>query len=129
MARKAGLTRKEKAFCEYYVFENMSATNAYLAAYDCEWNTAKAAGYRVLKKPHIKEYIEALQKQAWAAACITAEKVGLKLSEIAFAAKDDEVYTPTHQLKALDLLGKQLGIQQTKVEAELHTDINITIGD
>ena len=127
MARKAGLTKKEKAFCEYFVFENMSATNAYLAAYECGWNTAKSAGYRVLKKPHIKEYIEALQKEAWEAAAITAEKIGLKLAEIAFAAKDDEYYTPNQQIRGLELLQKQLGLQTQKVEADLHTDINITL--
>lgn len=127
MPRKAGLTRKEKAFCEYYALENYSATQAYLNAYDCEYNTAKTAGWKMLKKPHIKEYIDTLQKEAFAAACITAEKVGLKLAEIAFAAKDDDFYTPNQQLKALDLLGKQLGIQQTNINADVKTDINITI--
>lgn len=127
MARKAGLTRKEKAFCELYVFENLSATQAYLNAYGGEHSTARTTGYKLLKKPHIKEYIEALQKQAWEAACITAEKIGLKLAEIAFAAKDDEFYTPNQQIRSLELLQKQLGLQTQKVEADLHTEINITI--
>lgn len=127
MPRKAGLTRKEKAFCELYALENYSATQAYLNAYQCEHSTASAAGWKMLKKPHIKEYIDTLQKEAWAAACITAEKVGLKLAEIAFAAKDDEAYTPTTQLKALDLLQKQMGLQHQKIEADVNTDINITI--
>lgn len=127
MPRKAGLTRKEKAFSELYALENYSATQAYLNAYDCEYNTAKSQGWKLLKKPLVKEYIEELQKEAFAAACITAEKVGLKLAEIAFAAKDDEVYTATAQLKALDLLQKQMGLQHQKIEADVNTDINITI--
>lgn len=127
MSRRKGLTRKEKAFAEIYALENVSATQAYLKAYDCVYDTAKSEGYKMLRKPHIKEYVEALQREAWDAACITAERVGMKLAEIAFAAKDDTEYTATHQLKALDLLGKQLGIQQTKVEAEVKNDINITI--
>lgn len=127
MPRKAGLTRKEKAFCDYYALENYSATQAYLKAYECEYNTASAAGWKMLKKPHIKEYIEALQKEAYEAACITAEKVGLKLAEMAFAAKDDEYYTASTQLKALDLLQKQLGLQHQKIEADVNTDITITI--
>lgn len=125
--RKDGLTRKEKAFCEYYALENVSATQAYYKAYDCEPNTAKAEGYKMLRKPHIKEYIDALQKEVWEAACITAEKIGLKLAEIAFAAKGDEDYTAASQLKALDLLQKQMGLQHQKIEAEVNTDINITI--
>lgn len=127
MPRKEGLTRKEKAFCELYALENYSATQAYLNAYDCEYNTAKGQGYKTLRKPHIKEYIDTLQKEAFAAACITAEKVGLKLAEIAFAAKGDEDYTTAAQLKALDLLQKQLGLQKQQIEADVKTDINIVI--
>jgi len=127
MPRKEGLTAKEQAFCNYYVFENLSATQAYLKAYECKLTTANNAGYQLLKKPHIKEYIATLQKQAFEAACISAEKVALKLNEIAFAAKDDKDYTVTAQLKALDLLQKQLGIQKQTLEADVKTDITITI--
>lgn len=129
MARQKGLTKKEKAFCEYYALENLSAIKSYEMAYDCVYNTAKSEGYRMLRKPHIKEYIDALQKEVWDAACITAEKVGMKLAEIAFAEKDDVDYTPNQQLKALDLLGKQLGIQHQKIEADVNTEIEITIGE
>lgn len=127
MSRKAGLTRKEKAFCELYALENYSAVRAYEKAYGCEYSTAAAQSCRTIRRPQVKEYIEQLQREAWNAACINAEKVGLKLAEIAFAAKNDEYYTPTQQLKALDLLGKQLGIQTQKIEADVNTDINITI--
>lgn len=127
MARRKGLTKKEKAFCEYYALENISATQAYLKAYESNYDCAKANGYKMLRKPHISEYIDALQKEAWEAARITAEKVGLKLAEIAFAAKGDEDYNATSQLKALDLLQKQMGLQHQKIEAEVNTDINITI--
>ena len=129
MARRSGLTKKEKAFCELYALDNESATQAYLKAYDCEYNTAKAQGWKMLKKPHINEYITALQKEAYNAACITAERVGLKLAEIAFAAKGDEDYNTTAQLKALDLLQKQMGLQHQKIEADVNTDINIIIED
>lgn len=125
--RNSGLNKKEKLFCEYYALQNLSATQAYLKAYECEYGTAKNKGYLVLRRPQVKEYIEALQKEAWEAACINAEKVGLKLAEMAFAAKDDKEYTPSIQLKAMDLLQKQMGLQHQKIEAEVNTDINITI--
>lgn len=127
MSRRKGLTKKEKAFCECYALENISATQAYLKAYDSNYDCAKSNGYLMLRKPHIKEYIEALQKEAWEAACVNAEKVGLKLAEIAFAAKGDEDYTATAQLKALDLLQKQLNLQHQNITAEVNTEINITI--
>lgn len=127
MEKQKKLTKKEMAFCEYYALENENATQSYLKAYDCAYNTANTQGWKMLRKPHIKAYIEQLQKEAYANALITAEKVALKLSEIAFAKKDDEYYIPTAQLKALDLLQKQLGIQHQKIEADVNTDINIVI--
>lgn len=127
MARQRTLNKRQKAFCEKYVFENMSAAAAYQTVYECEYTTAKAEACRMMKKPLVREYIEALQKEAWESACITAERVGMKLAEIAFAAKGDEYYTANTQLKALDLLQKQMGLQHQKIEADVSTDINITI--
>ena len=127
MSRKNGLTKKEKAFCEEYVINSGSATKAYLAAYDCVPSTARTAGYQVLKREGVKEYIAQLQKEAFAAACISAERVALKLADIAFAEKEDEKYNVSAQLKALELLQKQLGLISNKIEAEVRTDININI--
>lgn len=121
------LTKKEKAFCELYALENENATQAYYKAYGGEYETASKNSWKMLRKPHIREYIDALHKEAFAAACISAEKVAVKLGEIAFAAKDDAYYTAAQQLKALDLLQKQMGLQHQKIEAEVNTDINITI--
>lgn len=127
MPRKDGLTKKEKAFCEAYVFEGLSATGAYQKAYGCEYTTANTAGWKMLRKDHIREYIANIQKVAYDAACISAEKVALQLAEIAFSAKDDEIYRAADKLKALDLLQKQLGLQKQKVEADVTTDVVINI--
>lgn len=129
MARRndGALTKKEKAFAEEWVRNGGNATQAYLTAYDCCYDTAHKEGYRVLKRPGVKEYITQLQKDAYDAACITAERVALKLAEIAFADKEDEAYGPTSQLKALDLLQKQLGVQSQKIEADINQDIVINI--
>lgn len=126
-SKEGGLTKKEKAFCELYALQQENATQAYLKAYNCEYSTANAEGWKMLKRPHIKEYIDILQKQAFDAACITAERVGLKLAAIAFAKKGDEDYNASSQLKALDLLQKQLNLQHQHIEADINTEINITI--
>ena len=127
MPKRSGeLTLKEKCFCEEFV-RTGNATQAYLTTYGGTYNTANAQGWRTLQRPRVHEYVAALQKQAWEAACISAERVGLKLAEIDFDAKDDEQYTPTAQLRALDLLQKQMGLQHQKIEADVSTDINITI--
>jgi phage terminase small subunit len=126
--RALALTKKEKAFCEEYVANGGNASRAYFAAYDTHSIEAARKAYcKVFRKPEVKEYIRELQKVAFDNACITAERVALKLADIAFADKEDEHYGATAQLKALDLIQKQLGLQQQKIEADLHTDIIINI--
>ena len=121
------LTKKEKAFCEEYIQNGCRASTAYATVYGCCIEDAKKRYCKTFRKPEIKEYIAALQREAFEAASITAERVALKLADIAFADKDDEVYAVSSQLKALDLLQKQLGLQHQKVEADVKTDIIINI--
>lgn len=127
MAEVEKLTQKQRAFCEEYVVNGYNATQAYLTAYGCEYKTANVEGPRLAKKPHIRAYVNQLQKEAFDAACINAERIAMKLAEIAFASGDDEYYGANSQLKALDLLQKQLGIQHQKIEAEINTDVVINI--
>ena len=121
------LTSKEKAFCEAFVANGGNASRAFQTAYGCSIEDARSRYCKTFRKPEVKAYIKALQQVEFESACITAERVGLKLAEIAFAAKGDEDYPASAQLRALDLLQKQLGIQTQKVEADLHTEINISI--
>ena len=123
------LTNKEKAFCEEYVLNGGNASRAYEKAYGCCIEDARKRYCKTFRKPEIKEYIREMQKVAFDNACITAERVALRLSDIAFATKGDEIYNTSSQLKALDLLQKQLGLQHQKLEADLSTNINITIED
>jgi len=123
------LTKKEQAFCEEYIANGYNASRAYEKAYGCSIEDARKRYCKTFRKPEIKEYIVSLQKEAFSQACVNAERVALKLTEIAFSNKDDEHYTPAAQLKALDLLQKQLGLQTQRVEADISTDINIIIGD
>ena len=127
MADFEKLTAKQRAFCEEYVRNGYNATQAYLKVYECDKDTAPAGGCRLLKKPHVKEYVKELQKEIFEAACINGERIALKLAEIAFASGDNEYYGASSQLKALDLLQKQLGIQHQKIEAEVNTDVVINI--
>lgn len=121
------LTAKEKRFCEEYVANGGNASRAYQEVYGCCYEDAKRRYCKTFKKPDIKEYIAELQKEAFANACITAERVALKLADVAFAEKDDEFYNVPAQLKALDLLQKQLGLQKQQIDANVATDIVINI--
>lgn len=121
------LTKKEKKFCEEYIANGCNASRAYEVAYGCSIEDARKRYCKTFRKPEIKEYIAQLQKEAFAEACITAERIALKLADIAFAEKNDEIYGASAQLKALDLLQKQLSLQTQKIEADVSTDINIII--
>ena len=121
------LTKKERAFCEEYVANGCNASRAYYAVYDTTLENARKEYCKTFRKPEVKAYIAELQKEAYERACISAERVALKLADIAFSDKEDEVYGVTAQLKALDLLQKQLGLQHQKVEADVNAEINITI--
>lgn len=124
------LTKKERAFCEEFVANGGNASRAYFAAYDCpSMENARKAYCKVFRKERVKAYIKELQKEAFENACINAERVALKLADIAFAGKGDEYYQASSQLKALDLLQKQLGLQTQKVEADISTELNIFIDE
>jgi phage terminase small subunit len=123
------LTKKEKAFCEEYISNGCNASQAYHKVYECSIEDARKRYCKTFRKPEIKEYIAELQKEAFEAAAINAERVALKLADIAFADKEDEIYTVAHQIKCLDLLQKQLGLQKQQIQADVKTNIVINIDE
>lgn len=123
------LTKKEKAFCEEYIENGYNASQAYHKVYECSIEDARKRYCKTFRKPEIKEYIASLQKEAFAQAAINAERVALKLADIAFAEKNDDVYIVSAQLKALDLLQKQLGLQKQVLDADVNTNIVINIDE
>ena len=123
------LTKKEQAFCEEYVRNGYNSSQDYCKVYGCSIEDARKRYCKTFRKPEIKEYIAALQKEAFAVAAISGERVALKLADIAFAEKNDDIYIVSAQLKALDLLQKQLGLQKQTIEADVNTNIIINIDD
>jgi len=55
------LTEKQKFFCLYYI-RNFNATQAYLKAFGCGYNTAAVEGCRSLMNPNIKAEIDKLKE-------------------------------------------------------------------
>ena len=108
MALKGELTAKERAFCEAYV-KSYNAYQAYLDVYNCKPDTAKSAGWKLLYRPAIVEYIKELQKAlverfADASAIILEEL----MNDIVYKDADGN-HSPTW-LKSVDLAQKQLGL-------------------
>lgn len=118
------LTKKNKQFCEEYI-KDYNATQAYLRTYECAYNTAGSKSGALMRKPEVQEYIRELQKVEFAAAAITAERLGLHLASIAF--NEGDLYASASQMKALDLLQKQLGLQKQNIDANVNQELQIEV--
>lgn len=122
------LTNKEKLFCEEYI-KDYNATQAYYRAYGGSMATASGSGYKKLKKEAVKAYISELQKEMrerWGD--IASVLVHELMSDV--VERDDEGNHSGSWQKSVDLLQKQLGLQNQKIDATVATpNIKIVIGD
>ena len=126
MALKGELTAKERAFCEEYV-KSYNAYQAYLAVYNCKPDTAKSAGWKLLYRPAIIEYIKKLQ-QALVERYADASAIILEqLMDDIIYRDENGCHSPTW-LKSADLAQKQLGLQKLKADIQAeNTVINVRI--
>lgn len=102
------LTEKQKRFCEEYLID-LNATQAYIrAGYSAKKkDTARVESSKLLTKPNIQNYISELQKFQSERTGITADNVLKELQKVAFADAD---ISGKEKIKALELLGKHLGL-------------------
>ena len=128
MALKGELTAKERAFCEEYV-KSYNAYQAYLGVYGCKPDTAKSAGWKLLYRPAIVEYIKKLQ-QALVERYADASAIILEqlMQDIIYRDENGE-HSPTW-LKRVDLAQKQLGLQKLKADIQQeHVIINVNVDE
>lgn len=118
------LTKKNKLFVEEYVANHYNATQAYLAIYDCEYETANSKACLLLRKPEVKEYMKEVQKERTEQLNITADRVLEELASIAFAEKGDKDIPVAAKNKALELIQKQIGAQApTRIDADISSQV------
>lgn len=104
------LTPKQAAFIHEYL-KDLNATQAVLrAGYNMTNSAARTQGARLLANANVQKGIEEMKRAREAKSMITVEWV---LQEIAKIATDEEA---RHQdkLKALELLGKHLGMWEKR---------------
>lgn len=99
------LTEKQKRFCEEYLID-FNATQAALRA-GYSQKTAYSIGDENLRKPEIQSEIQSLIKKRSERTGINADSVIKELVKIAFAETE---ITGKEKMKALELLGKHLGL-------------------
>lgn len=123
------LTAKQSLFCQEYVANGYKRVPAYCKAFpDSSETSARVNAYKLLKRDDIKAYVKEIQKDRFEALNISADRIACELANMAFS-DFDENNSATSKLKALDLLQKQLGLQNAKIEMNGEQKIIITIGD
>lgn len=124
--KKESLSLPEKVFVEEYLSNGFVAAQAYKVAYPNSKSGRNA--YRVMKRDRVKKEIEQRLSEELGDAELFTAKILSKLHDIAFADKTDEYYSAASQLKAIDLLQKQLGLQTKNIKNEISSkefEINI----
>lgn len=99
------LTEKQKRFCEEYLIDFNATQAALRAGYSPK--TAYSIGDENLRKPEIQSEIQTLIQKRSERTGISADTVITELAKIAFS--DTEI-TGREKMKALELLGKHLGL-------------------
>ena len=84
------LTEKQRLFCLYYV-RCFSATKAYQKAYQCDYFTAKAHGFELLRVVAIKTEIQRLKQSRLNRELLDESDIFQKYMDIAFADITDFV--------------------------------------
>ena len=108
----AKLTEKQKKFADEYLID-LNATRAYREASPAVKSdeTARANGSRLLTNANVAEYVQERIQERMQRTEITQDRVLNEIASIAF--KDGK---PSDKLKALELLGRHMGMFKDKVE-------------
>ncbi|MGE7922364.1 terminase small subunit [Viridibacillus arvi] len=85
-----GLTDKQRLFVGYYV-KYWNATKAYKKAYECDYNTARNNGSRLLAKASIKAEVVRVRDEITGDALLSKRVLLQKWIDIAFADMSDFV--------------------------------------
>ena len=105
MAKKGNeLTEKEKMFCIYYL-RNFNATQAYLKAYECSYNTAAVEGCRALIKPKMKKEIAKLKKERAKSISLEPDDILERYMRIAFSDITDFVEFGREAIPVMTMFG------------------------
>lgn len=123
------LTEQEKQFILIYISNGFNATDAYDITHP-NVNARKSYSSNAYKyRKRLQPFIEEKMRDKMEALDITAEHILMELAEMGFAPKGDEDYCASVKLKALDLLQKQMGLQNKNVNMNAEVTGAVTIID
>lgn len=140
----AKMTAKMQRFCDEYLID-LNATQAAIRAGYSE-KTAYSIGQENLKKPEIKKYIEQRMAEKDASLIADQDEVLKYLTKVLRGQTQSEIVVvegtgegcseartmqkapdEKERLRAAELLGKRYGLYTEKVEADVETELTVTI--
>lgn len=125
----AKLTPKQKLFVAEYLVD-LNATQAAIRAGYSE-KRASEIGYQLLQKTTVQAEIQEAMADREERTGVTQDRVVAELERVAFAEAHDYADTNlkyANKLKALELLGRHLGMFTDKVEQTGETTLRLELG-
>ena len=121
------LTKKERIFADEYVKTTNGTQSAIKAGYSEK--TASVTGSKMLRKPKVRQYIDAIMNERSKNTIATADEVLQYLSRVMNGEEKDAFgldVSVADRTKAAELLGKRhmLFTDKVKLDAEIEIDIS-----
>ena len=110
------LNARQKKFCDEYLIDLNATTAALKAGYSEK--TAAFIGAENLKKPQIAEYIQERMLERAQRTELSQDLIIKDLITIKDKCMSSDKFDAKNALKALELLGKHIGMFQNKLQVE-----------
>lgn len=127
MANANTLTEKERIFADEYIKTTNATQSAIKAGY--AENSASVTGSKMLRKPKVRQYIDAVMNERSKNTIATADEVLEYLTKVMNGEEKDAFgldASIADRTKAAELLGKRhmLFTEKVKLDAEIEIDIS-----
>lgn len=127
MADASKLTEKERIFADEYIKTTNATQSAITAGY--AENSASVTGSKMLRKPKVRQYIDAVMNERSKNTIATADEVLEYLTRVMCGEEKDAFgldVSVADRTKAAELLGKRhmLFTDKVKLDAEIEIDIS-----
>lgn len=127
MADASKLTKKERIFADEYIKTTNATQSAIKAGY--AENSASVTGSKMLRKPKVRQYIDAVMSERSKNTIATADEVLEYLTRVMCGEEKDAFgldVSVADRTKAAELLGKRhmLFTDKVKLDAEIEIDIS-----
>ena len=123
MMNKIEITKKQKSFADEYLKDYNGKQAAIRAGYSEK--SAETQASRMLSYAKVAEYLGKRQIEKEKKIGITIEAIIEELREVGFGVVDGEKLKMNDKIKALELLGKHLGMFSENKDKE--TEVNIMV--